>query len=454
MDMDIQMPSPSDGGFRLSAYISRYEGLTKALRLMFIATTQPNLFTEACLLLNELLLNSSNTTLYTDFFRAFQDHSQFTIPPNNSWVDATNERNAAKLSKLEQELTAAETGLAKEPIRSCFTALAHHHLETGNLQAAMRYFHESKLYNTTPKHTLDMTINILAVLIHMGRGAYLSNFLMGSTGNLEGADRDKMQFCLGLHSLYCNDYATAAKYFTDISPTIGDAFTSVTCLEDVVLYGILCSLASLPRQQLQHLATSASSLALFETQPNALQLIKHYLSGNYAALRRQLVRMEPVLLLDVHLSSHVAELFTRIRNKCLQQYLAPYSTVSMASMAAAFEYSVSELEQHIVSLICDGSLFWKIDAEAQLLYKQRANSEIIALNKVNHLADSYLAQMRAAMMHISLLKHNFCVGAGAGCEGAMPHFSVDRSRQKACPQDDDMEDIMDVAEENIFRREL
>lgn len=448
MDMDIQVSSPSDGGFCLSAYISRYEGITKALRLLFIASSQPSLFTEACHLLNDFLLNSSNTTLYTDFFRAFQDHSQFTIVPNTSWIDATNARNAAMLSKLEQELTAAETGLAKEPIRSSFTALAHHHLETGNLQAAMRYFHESKLYNTTQKHALDMTINILTVLIHMGRGAYLSNFLMRSTGDLEGPVRDKMHFCLGLHSLYCADYTTAAKYFTDISPTIGEAFSSVTCLEDVVQYGVLCSLAALPRQQLQHLVSFPPSLALLETQPDMLQLIKQYLSGNYAAFRRQLLRMERVLCLDLHLSSHVSELFTRIRSKCLQQYLAPYSTVSMASMASAFEYSMSELEQHIVALICDGSLFWKIDAEAQLLYKQHANSEIIALNKVNHLADSYLAKMRAAMMHISLIKHNFCVGVGAGGEGAMTPISAGRSRQETNCQDDfDMEDVMDVEEE-------
>ena len=222
MDMDTQT-SPGSSGFVLSEYICRYDGITKALRLMFIASTQTCHFVEACQLLNEYLLNSVNTSLYADFLRTFQDNSAFTISPNTVWLDATNQRNAVKLAQLEQELTSAESSLAKEPIRCSFNDLAFHHFETGNLQAALRCFHESKLYNTTPKHIQDMTINILSTLIHMGRGAYLSNFLIKSSSELEGGDKDKMQFCIGLNALYAKDYTSAARHFTDISPQIAQA---------------------------------------------------------------------------------------------------------------------------------------------------------------------------------------------------------------------------------------
>ena len=76
----------------------------------------------------------------------------------------------------------------------------------------------------------------------------------------------------------------------------------------------------------------------------------------------ELKQAQPDLLLDLHLHTHVAALYDRIRKKALVQYFTPYLTVDLGTMAAAFNATPAALEEELIALITSGQIAARIDA--------------------------------------------------------------------------------------------
>ena len=69
--------------------------------------------------------------------------------------------------------------------------------------------------------------------------------------------------------------------------------------------------------------------------PQVRELIHDFHHSRYAACLAKLARMRPALLLDLHLSDHVAALYEAVRQKALIQYTQPFRSVDLRTMAGA-----------------------------------------------------------------------------------------------------------------------
>ena len=80
--------------------------------------------------------------------------------------------------------------------------------------------------------------------------------------------------------------------------------------------------------------------------------------------------------LDFHLRPHVGALWAQMRRNMLVQYVAPFSTVRLSSMAAAFGAEPEALEAELARLIGEErAIAARIDGRAGVLHARHAVRE-------------------------------------------------------------------------------
>lgn len=67
--------------------------------------------------------------------------------------------------------------------------------------------------------------------------------------------------------------------------------------------------------------------------------------------------------LDIHLSSHIHDLTTLIRDRALVLYFQPFTSVRFSKIASAFGLPESEVEQLVVGLIRSGDIKGRVDSQ-------------------------------------------------------------------------------------------
>jgi len=78
--------------------------------------------------------------------------------------------------------------------------------------------------------------------------------------------------------------------------------------------------------------------------------------------------------IDIHLAPHVPELTRLIRNVAVILYFEPFETIRLSRMAAAFGWTVDDLEREVVGLIQGGRIMGRVDSQNKV--KFRAFSDV------------------------------------------------------------------------------
>jgi len=94
-----------------------------------------------------------------------------------------------------------------------------------------------------------------------------------------------------------------------------------------------------------------------ELVPAIRDVLRHYSRAEYGQCLTLLQRQHPTdLLLDIHLHAHVPILLDIIRDRCITQYLVPYSCVSIEKMGRVFGCSACDMEGIVAKLLLNGEL--------------------------------------------------------------------------------------------------
>ncbi|XP_003369852.1 COP9 signalosome complex subunit 1, partial [Trichinella spiralis] len=97
------------------------------------------------------------------------------------------------------------------------------------------------------------------------------------------------------------------------------------------------------------------------------------------------------LSIDVYIEPHVNSLYMRIRNRSFAQFLYPYSSVSMQTMASTFDTSVEEIERQLILLIEAGYITDRvIDSVDKYIYMRKPDPRHVLAQK----ADIQLRKLR------------------------------------------------------------
>lgn len=164
----------------------------------------------------------------------------------------------------------------------------------------------------------------------------------------------------GLAFMAQKKYSDAATSFLGVGT--GMDASAIMSGNDVAIYGGLCALASIDRDQLQKKVLNSSTFRSYlELEPEVRRAITSFVNGRYSVCLSILEGYRNDYLLDIHLSSHVSDIFRLIRSKSIAQYFIPFSCVTLESLNASFAKSGESIEEELLGMIKNGTLNARVD---------------------------------------------------------------------------------------------
>lgn len=265
--------------------------------------------------------------------------------------------------------------------------LATHYLAMSTFDQSSQAFQKMREYCTTPKHIAEMTMKL--IYVHIAASQWIivqsqchkARVLQLKTEEMARFD-PVVQACSGLASMGVQDYAAAATAFLAVNPSFTtngpvaniNFAKSVLTGNDIAVYGGLCALASMNRDELRTLVLDNASFRNFlELEPHIRRAISFFCDGKYSQCLSTLEAYRTDYQLDIYLGEHVTDLYHAIRSKSIVQYFVPFSRVTLSALATAFPRpgaaaTTPELiEQELVEMIQRGTLDARIDAVDKLL---------------------------------------------------------------------------------------
>ncbi|EMC90818.1 hypothetical protein BAUCODRAFT_39823 [Baudoinia panamericana UAMH 10762] len=412
MAVNGALPPPT---FDLDAWANNYEGALLPLRLAHVATRCPPLARQSLTTAISAAKTGKNVQLYMRLCELAGHLGLDDLrTPDEAWVSKQDEGNKRELSRLEGELRGYKNNLIRESIRMGQEDLAQHHLVTGGplpdlsnpqslstagYNAAYQAFGKMRDYCTTPTHMAAMTLRLVysAVLMAVnaqqtgGSAMHHFNSVLANASRLRTAGvKEEEQVKLtpiaiamtGIAHLGQGNYRDAAASFrytpaeyNNLGPIHGADFGRlVASANDIAIYGGLCSLATLSRQELIDKVLGGTFRVFLELEPHMRKAISLYTTAKYQACLDTLQRYYSDWSLDVFLGaaviaggngSHVDRLFALIREKSITAYFSSFSEVSLASLASTFPpttYAQTAMEDEVLSMIDSGRLDARLDA--------------------------------------------------------------------------------------------
>lgn len=404
------LPLPT---FDLETYASNYQGPLLPLRLAHIATHCPSLSRQALALAIGHAKNGKDLQLYHRLLDLASNLDlQDLAKVDTEWATRKDEENRRESARLEGELRGYKNNLIRESIRMGQEDLATHLLLTGGpipdpsspqsvnsagYNAAYQHFGKMRDFCTTPTHMMAMNLRLIytsflqAVTTSQSGGSastHYNNIIINASRLRGGGVKEEEQSKLtpisyvmsGLASMAQGEYATAAKTFLQASfdyhnmgPVLGsDLERSVASANDVAIYGGLCALATMSRDELNDQVLGGPFRAFLEQEPHMRKAITLYTTAKYQSCIETLRRYYSDWTLDVFLGapsasvlgSHVDRLMAKIRERSITAYFSSFSEVSLASLACTFPpnpNTAEAMEAEVLLMIDSGILDARLD---------------------------------------------------------------------------------------------
>jgi COP9 signalosome complex subunit 1 len=294
----------------------------------------------------------------------------------------------------------------------------------GDLSSAFKVFTHMREVCTTPSHVVSQHFKIISTAVDRGDWLGVQTYVHRVRGvqmkpEDQAKNQPKLSAALGLAALELGTYHEAANAFLQTDPSLGDTFNETITSNDVAVYGGLCALASMDRNELQRRVLDNGQFRNFlELEPHIRRAISFFCSSKFRSCLEILEAYRADYLLDLHLQRHVSTLYKRIRTKSIQQYLIPFSRVTLDAMAKTFAPTVvggsadptdvnSPFVQELIRLIEDGTLDARIDLEKRLIVSKqtdlRADVQKEALESVqDYVREAHLRLLRANILQAGL----------------------------------------------------
>nr|CCA15119.1 COP9 signalosome complex subunit 1 putative [Albugo laibachii Nc14] len=442
--------------FDLETYASKYTARNKLQRLLFVAETISSKQGEALSMLERDVKNGTDMALYQqilsrkaqlqvtestdcskkrgrdegeekegnvlmeDASRQSKIHSEFgsrcLSPEDQAHIDNIKRNVAHTHACLEQELNSYKSSMIKESIRMGHNDLGEFYYHLGDLPSALKSFAQARDYCTTDKHNIEMCLNVIKVALHLQNYIHVTNYVM-KLNQLLNAQSDnvlktKVAAVFGLVALHEGKYQLAAEKFISCHIDIGASYNEVLHAEDIALYGGICALATLTRDELRDKVINNSSFKAFlELVPWLREMIAGFHSGKYSACLAALEKRQGELLVDMYLSRHVDIMTKEIRDRAIIQFFYPYTSVNLEKMAKALNYDPKFLEKQICQLISSGSISARIDGHAKVLHAYNPDPSPKTYEEAFRVGTKYAEEARGLLLRMSLLNNRIIVNS-------------------------------------------
>jgi COP9 signalosome complex subunit 1 len=401
--------------FDLQAYISRYEGPTRLNRLLFISEYCPEYQATALrILVDDLKRPSSlNTLLYQRLnhmgvFQQLGDGVYF----DNQWVNDVDTKCMQHQDRLESDLQTAKAKMIKESIRLCYNDFGDFLVQRGVYDEATKMYLRTREYSSNNRQVAEQGLKAIKACID-GKDFKSARQNLIRIDQVANEFKDLSERCkllFGVIQLNEGDFESAATNFINVDPTFAQNFTDIASVEDIVLYGNLCALASFSRASLKGLIIDNIAFkGMTDIVPEVKGLAQFYCSGQYSQLFSAMEGIRGLLSIDMHLQQHADTLFTAIKERCIAQYIAPFSVVDMRKMAGCLQIEIPELAGVVARMITAGKVAAKIDMASCMIYRRKVNDHKALREKMLTLGHIQIRDLRIILLRLSMMQHSFSI---------------------------------------------
>ncbi|KAJ6009849.1 hypothetical protein N7522_004865 [Penicillium canescens] len=419
--------------FDLETYISNYSGRTRYDRLYLIGTCSTVLSIDALKAAIAEAKSSKDVSRYEKAVRALAEVAP-TDPSaslDNAWIQSTQRYVRTQTERLEHELRGYKNNLIKESIRMGNEDLGNHYHQTGDLSAATKAYARMRDYCTAPNHITSMLFKMVNVAAERGDWVSMQSSvsrLRNSQSKPEDAAKNesKISAAYALSQMRQQAFLEAANVFLNIQPDLGDNYNELITPNDVAVYGAILALATMTREELQRNVLDNTSFRNFlELEPHMRRAIAFFCNFKFRPCLDILEAYRSDYLLDLHLQPYLETLYKRIRTKSIKQYMVPFSSVSLESMAKIFAPEViggearpaglsSPFVQELITLIQEGVLDARIDLEKGLLVSNQVDARTEVQRTTLQSLQEFNQEAHWRMMRAAFLQAGLEVGAVPG----------------------------------------
>ena len=239
--------------------------------------------------------------------------------------------------------------------------LGKFHEETGNLPAALEAYTRMRTEISSLSQVFETNKKVVRVLVL--QKDYGAALVALSKMTPPAVPEDDIHFggsigvIRGLCLLGLGRFDEATKTLVNATPSDPKKFIEFMSPNDVAVYGGLLALATMSRSALEEEVLNSPHFRYYLTfETHIRKAISLFVNCRYAACLEILKPYWPDYLLDIHLHASAETLRTKIRTRCITQFLAPFSTISFDTLRQQFDTDQDALVEELVKMIEAGEL--------------------------------------------------------------------------------------------------
>ncbi|KAF8863794.1 COP9 signalosome-like protein complex subunit 1 [Acephala macrosclerotiorum] len=361
--------------FDLESYIANYTGRTKLERLLLIGHCSSIIGVDALKLAVKEAKLGKDIARYLDAQTPLETSApgEREATRDLAWMDKTKALNIAEISRLESEVKGYKNNLIKESTRIGNEDLGKYFQAIGDLPRAFEAYSRMRADAQTGKHIIEISRHLIEVSVEQRNWIAVTSNVQKIKGVMDSKDADKSLqpfLCAteGLASLDSGEYYNAALQFLQTDAGMGTSCNTIISPNDIAVYGGLCALATMERNDLNKRVLENSNFRTYlELEPHIRRAIGFFVNSRYSQCLTVLESYRADYLLDIHLSKHVDDLYYMVRSKSIVQYFIPFSCVTLDSLNEAFAAPGKTIDKELAMMIKNQELEARIDTQNRLL---------------------------------------------------------------------------------------
>ncbi|CAG8981788.1 hypothetical protein HYALB_00004731 [Hymenoscyphus albidus] len=396
--------------FDLETYIQNYEGRTRWDRLIHIGLHSAFIGVDALKLAVREAKAGKDTKRYRDAVAHLQTigNGEPEAELDKAWVEKQDKLNAEETRRAEAELKGYKNNLIKESIRMGNEDLGKHFQAMGELQRAQEAYNRMRTDVSNAKHIIDVCKHQIDISVEMKQWIAVTSNAQKIRGAMsEEPIQPYVAAAEGLSAFEQGDYLGAAMLFLSTEPGMGRMCAAFISPNDVAIYGGLCALATMDRNELQRRVLENSNFRTYlELEPQIRRAIGFFINCRYTSCLAVLESYRADYLLDYYMNSHIDSIYQMVRVKCIVNYFIPFSKVTLASLNEAFAAPGKTMNQELLGMIKCGELDARINLVDGLLEARKTNPRQETFREALDLTEEFQKESRRRIFHMSIKMAN------------------------------------------------
>ena len=302
---------------------------------------------------------------------------EFHWPLDTDLVERLTQANEKESKALDDALTDAEENFGDTEVKVALLAKANFLCRIGDLDGCITAYEKAREKTVGSGGRLDVLLTLIRIHILSGRQKMAQKILAAAEQDCEkGGDwerRNRLKIFSAILMVQCRKFAQAVQWLLECV-AIFSASDLIT-FKHFIFITVVLSLISLERPLLKSKVLENSKITqVLEDDPILKKLFHSYMQCRYTEFMEALVEISPRLERSLFFQKHARYFVRSARVNAYRQFLQPFSSITIASMASNFGVSEEFLETDVADYIANGKLTCKIDRVSRVIVHESTAS--------------------------------------------------------------------------------